>query len=511
MRRFYSADPRLMLLLGLTVFGAFAWLTRHPDSELARRAEQWPMVGSLASSFRASYSPPPRTAEALGGRDEAGGELGKGPLLVEPVDPDRASARPQVWVEAGERVQISPYPDSEVLATVEALGNYSVVQRRGDWFHIYRYFVDRQALEGWVLLEGYEEPSAERLQRSDPVLPLAAVPPAPQRVRLARSLMVGGGGEARCGPYTLYTDTPSGSMSEPCSQLVDHLEEAYRKRFALVPVGEPAEAIFLFRSRHAYRGFNPDDEPIPADKDGHAAPARGYVALHAEDLPREAVASILVHELTHLINRRALGPALPPWLSEGLADDLAESRIDDSGRLMPGELGGYSLASDGVIQHFGGMVSARKLVEALDSIGLPSLQELVQMGSDEFHEAPTEALLYALSSFWVRYLLSDAVGSEPAGFRAFLEAVSKGESITPDLLALHLSRAWPRLEAGFQIWLRFQTGPLPGAAPVESQGSGGSEPRGSSSRHATSPSAYHSRFQMGTSRLSRSRAVRLAS
>jgi len=462
MRRFFSVDSRLILMLGLVVFGAFAWLTRHPDSELVRRAEEWPILGSLAAGFRKGYSTPERSVEALrvGNRSEVG--IDQVEVLAEAVESDRVSARPQVWVEPGTHVQLSPHPDSEVLATVELLGNYSFVERRGDWFHIYRFSVDHGDLEGWIWLEGYVEPSAERLQRSEPVLPLAAVPPNPEKVRRARSFMDQGGIEVPCGPYILYADVGDGSVSEVCAQLASQLEEIYRDRFGLTPVSEPAEAIFWFLSRGAYEAFISDDESIPAEKGGHAAPARGYLALHSEDLPREAVVSTLAHELTHLINRRALGPALPPWLSEGLADDLAESRLEESGRLVPGELGGYSLASEAVVQHFGGVVSAAKLIEALDGTGLPELRALVEMGPDEFHEPPQEALLYALSSFWVRYLLSGAPGSDPAGFRAYLAAVASGVSITPDLLVQYLGDDWPELEAGFQTWVRFQATPLPG-------------------------------------------------
>lgn len=467
MRPHYTADPRLVLVLVLTVFGVFAWLTRHPDSEALRQAESWPGVGPLASRFKAAYASPARATQVIRDGDDARGDVGNERIVIEWMVADRVSARPHVWVERNVPVHASPQADSEVLARVEFLGNYSVIDRRGDWFRIHRYFVDHRVLDGWVLLDGYEEPSSERLQRPDPVLPMLAVPPAPQRVRRARALMEEGGVETPCGQYILYTDVRDSSMSGDCGRLASHLEEVYLERFSLIPVGEPAEAIFLFGSKDAYRGFISDDEAIPAERNGHASPSRGYVALFTEDLPREAVTATLMHELTHLINRRALGPALPPWLDEGLADDLAESRLDDSGRLVAGELGGYSLASETVIQHFGGIVSARSLIEALDSTGLPSLDELVQMGSDEFHESPQATLLYALSSFWVRFLLGEAPGSDPAGFRAYLAAVASGEIITPDLLVQHVGGDWSELEAGFQTWVRFQTAPLPRTFTVD--------------------------------------------
>jgi len=467
MRPHYTADPRLVLVLVLTVFGAFAWLTRHPDSEALRQAESWPGVGPLASRFKAAYASPTRATQVIRGGDDTRGEVGNERIVTEWVVPDRVSARPQVWLEPGTQVQVSPHAASEVLATVEALGNYSVVGRRGDWFHIYSYSLDRGILEGWVYLEAYEEPSAERLLRAEPVLPMAAVPPDTLKVERARSFMLEGGVERRCGPYILYTDVEAERMPERCGQLASRLEEVYRERFGLNPIGEPAEAIFLFRAQDVYRGFISEDEAEPAERAGHASPSRGYVALYSEDLPREAVTSTLIHELTHLINRRALGPALPPWLDEGLADDLAESRLDESGRPVPGGLSGYGQASGTAMQHFGGTVSPGNLIAALDGTGLPDLRHLVQMGSDEFHEAPYEALRYALSASWVRFLLSDAPGSDPAGFRAYLAAVASGEIITPDLLVQHVGGDWSELEAGFQTWVRFQTAPLPRTLTVD--------------------------------------------
>jgi hypothetical protein len=466
MRRHLSVDPRLALLLMLTVLGAFAWLTRHPESELVRRAEEWPVVGQLATAFRKAYSVSGPSKEVLDGVQRTDkGDTAQFDVDVEGVDSDRVSARPQVWVEPGSQVQVAPRGGSEVVATVELLGNYSVIERRGDWFHIYRYSVDGGALEGWVLLEGYVEPSPERLHRAEPVLPMAAVAPSADRVERARSFMEGGGIEASCGPYLLYTD--AGPETDPCGQLATQLEETYRKRYGLTPVGEPAEAIFWFNTRDAYEGFIADNQRIPADKAGHAAPARGYLALHSEDLPRKAVATTLAHELIHLINRRSLGPALPPWLSEGLADELAESRLEDTGRLVPGELGGYSLVSGNVIQHYGGLVSAARLKEALETSELPTLDELMEMGSEEFHEASQETLLYALSSFWIRFLLSDAPGSDAVGFRAYLEAVASGQDLEPDLLLHYLSGDEQQREAAFRTWLRFQATPIPEVVRAE--------------------------------------------
>lgn len=53
----------LLLILCLAPFAGFAWLTHHPEAEILVQAQEWPVVGPLASWFRDQYLPPHRKME----------------------------------------------------------------------------------------------------------------------------------------------------------------------------------------------------------------------------------------------------------------------------------------------------------------------------------------------------------------------------------------------------------------------------------------------------------------
>ena len=126
---------------------------------------------------------------------------------------------------------------------------------------------------------------------------------------------------------------------------------------------------------------------------------------------------------------------MPPWLAEGIADDLGESQItvDDSIHPVPLYLQGL-----------------------LKNDELPTLVMLIDMDPGQFREPLQRELHYALSSSWVRYLLSDFNNGSRAGFRLFLRGTAQGEPITSDRLQEDLGTDWRSLESGFRTWLRLQ-------------------------------------------------------
>jgi|GEM_PF-952996 len=62
--------PPFLVVLGLALFGGFAYLTQHPESPYLERVQEWPVVGGLASSFREAYLGPD------GGSGGSGGDSG---------------------------------------------------------------------------------------------------------------------------------------------------------------------------------------------------------------------------------------------------------------------------------------------------------------------------------------------------------------------------------------------------------------------------------------------------
>ena len=153
------------------------------------------------------------------------------------------------------------------------------------------------------------------------------------------------------------------------------------------------------------------------------------------DRAAEEILATLVHELTHLLNRRALGPALPPWLGEGIAADLGELMITEEGSIHPAPM------------YLQGM---------LKNDELPTLAMLIDMDQEQFHERPRTSMHYVLSSLWVRYLLSDFKNGLQTGFRSFLRGTAQGRPITSDRLLEELGTDWQSLESGFRTWLRLQ-------------------------------------------------------
>lgn len=447
-RRWASYGWILALLL---IFGGVAWLTRNPDSPILERARGWPLVGDLADAFRRAYLPPPSVVA----EPEPAPEPQTESEVISP--PSMLPTGPRfVWAQPGDLLHAEPDRESPVLTTVTSITNLSVISQRGDWYWVWLPRTESRPLRAWVWLQDYRPPTREVLQQADPVLPLPAASPNPERLAVARRLMREGGVDLDCGEQTLITDAPDDEVASLCATLTGNLEKLYSGRYGLQPVSPPAEAVLLFLRAEDYRTFRALERVSVDHGLAHASPAEGYLALFRGSMATGEVLSTLVHEATHLLNRRALGPALPLWLNEGLADDLAQSRIDAAGQVHTGSLGGEEVEQDGRIVVTGGRAAATALLEAMEIGDLPTLRELMQMDDDQFHRADRVELNYATSSFWVRYL---AGGSDPnltRGFRRFLQDVATGQVLDDELLLSRLGAEWEELESGFRLWLPVQ-------------------------------------------------------
>lgn len=436
-------------LFGLTVILAgLTWLTRNPDAAFVQRAHRWPVIGPVARAFSSLYRSPEPQPPGEPPKPVEGSETEVLAVEIEPVD---LNARSYLWVQPGSAIRAQPDAESQTLHVTRALANLPVLQATERWAQVARPVSGGPPIIGWV--EAVASPVSDPDVTPDPVLPLAATPIGPGRLALAMQLMEEPSRRADCKPYALVSDAPSLDWLGDCRQLVANLEETYRSRYGIEPVSPAVETILVFADAAAYEVFR-DIEGVRFEAHvAHAFPSRGYVAILQDERTRVELVSSLIHELTHLLNRRALGPALPGWLSEGLADDLAESAVL-GGSISPGRLGGESRNAGGMVLHSGGKASLMRL-QTLDQLGtLPSFAELVRMDEDRFY-APDEAQLhYALSSFWVRYLLDQPEANRARGFRRFLAAVAAGRSIDVDLLSGHLDEDFASLERGFRLWLR---------------------------------------------------------
>ncbi len=443
-----------LLVLFLALPGGLAGLTRYPESPVLDRLAEWPATGPAAEWFRDTYRAVPAPT--------ADGEPPIELVVVGREDPQRATGDPapvvvtvapmgRVWVRAGTRLREAADPDSTVVETVTGIRTMALVERRGEWRRVSRVGIRGSLTEGWVHQAELGEPSADELWRPEPVLPLAAAPPSEEALAEARELMGEGAREVPCGPFRLVTDVEE-ALIEHCPRLAGQLDDLYARRTGLRPVGGAAEAILLFESHGAYLVFRTRLSP-EIRRHAFAAPARGFMAVAAGGRSVEQTRATLVHELVHLLNRRFLGPALPSWLDEGLAEEFAMSRIGDDGALAPATLGRWEAGPAEARLMGGGQVMLGALRSGMRRDDLPTLETLVRLDRVGFQAEESYHTHYSLSGFWVRYLLSAEAPGGERGFRSFLAAVAAGEPLEEDLLLGSLGADWPEVETGFRRWL----------------------------------------------------------
>lgn len=460
MRRFFAA------LFALAVAAAvLLYLPRLSGIRPAPRPERDPL--SVLGAPRVRPLTPAQLA-ALARYDRA--------------DPDRSASSPSSsavafeparspatglerrFVLQGEPLRYSPEPGAAVIGAIEASALVPVVSERDGWS-----LIRSGERTGWIAtgrLVRLGEPAGEGSPPlgSDPTptLPLPATPADPERLARARAhLDLVRTRTGRLGPWALLTDVEDGAVLDRLGQVASRLERAYRERYGLVPVGEARETIVLFADEAAYRAYRRAEGVAAGERvAGHAGAGLAVLALGARG--PEATAESLVHELTHLLNRRAIGPALPPWLDEGLANDLALCRTAPDGTLQLGTLSVRRRPrSTNEVEIDGGEAMALVARRRLGS--LVPLERLLELDLPQFLRPAESELHYAESLLFIRYLLDGGTGGAQAvhreAFLGFLRAVSQGAPIDTEAFRAHLGPSWERLQAGFETWLGFSIQP----------------------------------------------------
>ncbi len=266
----------------------------------------------------------------------------------------------------------------------------------------------------------------------DPALPLPASPPDPRVVAEARGAMRDEACEFECGPYLLITDLEDPELVAGCDALARDLDRAFAAGFGVEPVGPARGAVFLFARRVDFHRFVRRRGVVPLGYAGHAEVARGYAALPADEERGRTLATI-VHELTHLVERRALGPALPRWLSEGLADSLGDAASPRG--FAPPALPASELA---------------RLRLAYEQGLAGGLERLAGLPSEAF-DARVRSFDYEQSALLVRFLLAEP--DLAPGFRAFLGDLAAGARYDPEAVRSRLDLDWTELDRRFAAWV----------------------------------------------------------
>ena len=391
---------------------------------------------------------------------------GQDPPLGKPAAFGQLEAGPVIFVPAGTALRVRADPESDRLATIAEDVELQILERRGDWVRTaYADFI------GWLAPAG-EEHSAAPIARAlrAPFLTID-VSPAERAARLAvaQGILSGDTRSRSVGRWPFYTDVDDNELLRLLERVAQQVPDLYRQRFGLVvPEGASDVPVVLFSTERQYRAFTADNPNISElDGGGHADST--MAALYVDrDIPASGVAGTLIHELTHLINREVFPDAPATWLEEGLANDLGFTEIDARGNLRPGRLGGTTSV---VAQRTSGR---RTMVNAIQTGGVAMWTQLVRdWRSQRARLQPLDRLLdlpwvlfvdndqrssnYALSTFFVRYLLSDADEGRAEGFRAFLAATAQGGATGSRALAAALDTTPEELRRDFERWLTMRT------------------------------------------------------
>lgn len=276
----------------------------------------------------------------------------------------------------------------------------------------------------------------------------AALAAEPQRLAAARA---GLGPEAvtrTLGPFVLYTDVADARFLAAAGRLVESLPALWRERHGLELGGGVPGVVVVHGRQTAY------EAAAARPGDGLAGHAGGGLAvLHAETGSDEATLRLLAHELTHLAAESLLGGGLPPWLGEGLAEDVALAPLVKQ-RLRPTALDRRSVYRGTRLTLYGPLVRLRPLRTAL-ATGALDLATVLRLDAASFAAAPDRALVYALYGLWLRHLVEDeTLGPRLRGFLAAADGVRPGaDALAADALRSALGQPWAELEAGFVAFL----------------------------------------------------------
>ncbi len=305
-----------------------------------------------------------------------------------------------------------------------------------------------------------------------PPLPLPAMPPDPARLAAARALLAPPAGESEGGGYLLLTDIADPPLLARAATLVAGLEALYAERYGRFPVGRPREAIVIFAREAEYRRYQAVDPRLAGLSSSTGLAGKGVVATYRGERSDDELLGTLAHELGHLLNRRALGPSLPSWLDEGIADDLGASRIDRSGNLLPGSWSRTLDRRGAEIRISGGEAALRDLTDLFGPDGsVPGrldLGALLALDWEEFVAEGSAELHYAAAAAFIRMLL--AAPAKHDLFLGWLTEVAAGASPAAEELRQRLGKPWTELGRDLALWTRAELARLPPLRPDGAQG-----------------------------------------
>jgi len=352
-----------------------------------------------------------------------------------------SAAQEWSWFLPGSPIVESPERGGDVRGNLVAMAYLPILTREGQWVEVVH-----RGRRGWIdtarepphdrdnARRGGLRARAERVRGNDP-----------WKLKAAKDLLGERASEMKVGSYRLFTDVQDQELLSYLDGAATAAEEAYFARYGRLPSGNPLRSAVLFANEATYRRYT-DEEDIQLPGTSTGSAGSGVLVFYAEGKQRADLAATLVHEITHLLNDRALATNLPPWLEEGLASDLGSLWVEVFPR--PGEGASVSDRVSVAIQRFERSVLA--LNASLMAGQLPPLSTLLTLDRQGFYAEETSGDSYAQSLALIRYLLDEKEGLAE-GFRAFLGRIASGRPT--DLLEL-VELDGREMELGFRHWLQ---------------------------------------------------------
>lgn len=370
---------------------------------------------------------------------------------------DLTAEEDRIEVAAGTRLLVRPEPGAPTVGLVDVDTELDALERADGWVR-----VTWEGRSAWVPPPHLP---VGAMSLTEEVLSAVTVfeeveDPGADRLALALSHLSGAAEPRAVDGFDLYVADGEDRRLARLEAIADGLGAAYASRFGLMPPDTHVGSVVIFADRETYEGFaRAAGTLVGQGVEGHAA--QGVAALYLGDAPRrEALDAVLVHELTHLLNRALLGPGLPVWLEEGLANDLSSSPVSAEGRLEIGRWrGGITLHRPlaqrvMLIETTGPLAARRQLLRAWADGKLPSFADLTTLSWEDFVRPGLRSLHYAYATELVRFLLDGGKRDFAAGLRAFLREVAKGAPATVEQLAASLGLEVDDLERRFGRRLR---------------------------------------------------------
>jgi tetratricopeptide (TPR) repeat protein len=222
------------------------------------------------------------------------------------------------------------------------------------------------------------------------------------------------------GDFTAVGDAPEPVLRDVLREL-EVFRTALSGLSAVLPAPRfrsPTPLIVVFRDESTFEPYRPRD--INGRRRSHVGgyyfddPQGAYIVTAADGRRWGSRAGVVLHEYAHEVFHFTLGPGVPPWLDEGLAE-LCASVAADAGMQAAGRLIGRPIA--------GHVASLRpRPGPSVTDLLTTDHAALTQMAPDD------AALFYAKSWALVHYLLLGRENRGPGDVPAFLAAQGSGRS-----------------------------------------------------------------------------------